>query len=293
MPREFPRRKYLTAVRPGPTGSGGGPLPPSPPAGELPPEDSKLWVFTAKSIQGGENFIQDDTVEWFNERSGKIQICREYPDHPRWLIEGVNSVRAKMFNSHIISEIHMLARQRKGLPEYPSWVPARMSVKQAQANIAFRLTKHTGEVFRIKGREALETFAERSPGQFIKFVGATFIPKKIEAELTPVDPNGGLTREQTDSLLGAIAEELDRRKDEANTITVMPLDYEAPREIVDTLADAAELMRTSAAIPDDVKLYKTITTPGDRHEATRLKFVKDAEADILPDKLIEPQEDWG
>jgi hypothetical protein len=228
----------LARSLPGPLGSGAGNLPPPMPAGVLPAEDSRMWLFVPRAVQQGEAFIQDDTRDWFEDRERKVVICRDYPDHPRWIVN--NGVRARMHNAQIVSEIHMLARIMAGKPDVPAWVPARMSVKQQQSDLAYRLTKATREVFIKEGPAALEAFANKAPGQFIKFVGATFIPKQIEANVTQ-SPGSSMDAETADALLAAIAEELQRRQDEAKEVAaVRPLDYEPPAEIVDMVRQTAE-----------------------------------------------------
>ena len=62
-----------------------GPIPEPLPAGQLPPDDSPMWLFTPDAVRSGEQFIQADTIEWFMDRGGKVQVRRDYPDHPRWL----------------------------------------------------------------------------------------------------------------------------------------------------------------------------------------------------------------
>lgn len=228
----------LARSLPGPLGSGAGSLPLPMPAGALPAEDSRMWLFVPRAVQQGEAFIQDDTRDWFEDRERKVVICRDYPDHPRWIVN--NGVRARMHNAQIVSEIHMLARIMAGKPDVPAWVPARMSVKQQQSDLAYRLTKATREVFIKEGPAALEAFANKAPGQFIKFVGATFIPKQIEANVTQ-SPGQSMDAETADALLAAIAEELQRRQDEAKEVAaVRPLDYEPPAEIVDMVRQTAE-----------------------------------------------------
>lgn len=228
----------LARSLPGPLGSGAGKLPAPLPAGVLPPEDSRLWQFVPRAVQLGEAFIQDDTRDWFDDRDRKVVICRDYPDHPRWIMN--EGVRARMHNAQIISEIHMLARITAGKSDVPAWVPARMSVKQQQSDLAYRLTKATRDVFIVQGKEALEAFAARAPGQFIKFVGATFIPKQIEANVTQ-SAGQSMDAETADALLSAIAEELKRRQDEMKEIAVArPLDFEPPAEIIDMVQQTAE-----------------------------------------------------
>ena len=234
------RKPHITNVMPGPVTHNKQFLPVPPPAGTLPPDDSRLWVFVPKAVQQGEAFIQEDTREWFADRDFKVQVCRSYPDHPRWLASGRDSLRVKMHNSHIISEIHMLARTHLGLPDMPPWVAARMSVKQQQADLAYRLTKSARDVFLREGKLAIETFASKAPGQFIKWVSNTFIAKQIEQQVT-VTPGGGISPEEADNMLEMIAEELRRRADDAQATVITPLDYVAPeRGIVETMRDTGD-----------------------------------------------------
>lgn len=280
----MPSDARLTNAVPGPrafegTKTGKVRLPAPLAAGILPPDDSRMWLFVPKSVQQGESFIQDDTRDWFRDRDSKVVICRDYPDHPRWVPLKTNSLRARMHNSHIVSEIHMLARMAAGKPEYPDWVPARMTVKQQQADLSFRLTKATREVFVKAGKDAMEAFATKAPGQFIKFVGATFIPKKIESDVV-VRPGEILDPETADQILVALNEELQRRSEEAKLIaTTDVLDYDPPAEVVDMVADTAGLFAEA-----------TTTMPGERMAISRmpgasnlhrgLKKVVDLEADI-------------
>lgn len=250
-------------------------------AGILPPDDSRMWLFVPRSVQQGESFIQDDTRDWFDDRDRKVVICREYPDHPRWVVLKGNNIRARMHNSHIVSEVHMLARLHAGKPEYPDWVPARMTVKQQQADLAFRLTKATREVFVKSGKEALESFASKAPGQFVKFVGATFIPKKIESDVT-VRPGEVLDPEVADQILAALNEELQRRADEAKVIsTTDVLDYDAPADVVDMVADTAGTF--AAATEHGVERIGALRDPAHRALTQHLDKVIDLEADVPPE----------
>ena len=248
-------------------------------AGVLPAEDSRMWLFVPKSVQQGEAYIQDDTRDWFDARDRKVVICRNYPDHPRWVILKTSNLRQQMHNAHIVSEVHMLARLAAGRPEYPDWVPARMTVKQQQADLSFRLTKATREVFVKAGKEAMENFASRAPGQFIKFVGATFIPKKIESDVT-VRPGEVLDPEAADQILAALNEELRRRAEEAKLVaTTNVLDYDAPAEIVDMVAGTAG---TFATATETGKSERVAALRGPTHKALtyHLDKVVDLEADV-------------
>lgn len=264
----------LTRSMPGPS-THGARLPEVLPAGVLPPEDSRMWQFLPRAVQQGEAFIQDDTRDWFEDRDRKVVISREYKDHPRWIHS--KSIRSQMHNAQIISEVHMLARIAAGRPDLPAWVPARMSVKQQQSDLAFRLTKAAREVFIVKGKEALETFAERAPGQFVKFIGATFIPKQIEANVTQ-SPGQTMDAETADALLEAISAELKRRESESREIaTTRPLDYEAPAEIIDMVRGAADTFH-QAAEPSRVLGASKDAHPSDI--ARKLNKVVDLEADV-------------
>lgn len=265
---------------PGPLGTGAGRLPTPLPAGVLPPDDSKLWQFSVpKAIQAGESYIQDDTREWFAERDHKVVIQREYPDHPRWVIDGKNSVRAKMFNAGIACEIHMLARITAGKPEYPDWVPARMSVKQQQADVAYRLTKAARKVFIAEGEDAMKTFAQKAPGQFIKTMMATFIPKKIESDVN-LNPGSSLSTEDADKLIEALKDEMARREQEMKIVNAEDvLNFEPPKDLVGELNAVTE--RLIDATGDPNRMPSTIRTPGRVEITQRLGHVVDLEADLV------------
>lgn len=267
---------------PGPLGSGAGPLPPLLPAGVLPSEDSRLWHFDARAVQQGEGFIQDDTRDWFEDRDRKVVISRSYPDHPRWLLN--DGVRARMHNYKIVSEVHMLARVTAGLSDVPAWVPARMSVKQQQSDVGFRLLKLTREQLIVSGKDAMAAFAQRAPGQFLKFVATVSVPRQIEANVTQsagtvMDP------ETADALLAAIAEELGRRQDEMKEIAVVrPLDYEPPVDVVDAVKDVA---KTFHAATEPARALGSAKNAHPSMLTDRLSSVIDLEADV-----VEPQTEW-
>jgi hypothetical protein len=226
-PKGWRKRNFLPGPKHAPVA-----LPPPPEAGVMPPEDSRLWLFTPKSIQQGEAFIQDDTREWFEDRGRKVQIRRDYPDHPRWVLNG--GMRGVTHNGNLVSEVHLLARISAGMSEYPEWVPARMTLKQQQADLAFRLTKSARMAFLQTGNDAMRMFAQKAPGQFVKFIAATFIPRKIETELTV--PDGQLDTETADILIEKLAEELKRREVETKVInSTYTLDYDPPVNIVDSV----------------------------------------------------------
>lgn len=212
-------------------------LPPVLPAGELPGEQSKMWFFTPASVRAGEKFIQDDTREWFRDRGFKVEVKRQYPDHPRWLIDGARARRAAMANGNVTAEIHMLIRVHNGLVEFPGWVNARMSIKATQADLAFKLTKLTRETFIKHGEKAMEDFAARAPAQFIKFVAATFVPRKIEVQQMD---GSGLEPEERTLLLRALADELKRREEQSVIdATVNVLDFEPMGDIRETIDHVA------------------------------------------------------
>lgn len=280
----MPNGGRLTNAIPGPrafegTKAGKLKLPAPLAAGILPADDSRMWLFVPRSVQQGESFIQDDTRDWFDDRDRKVVICREYPDHPRWVVLKGNNIRARMHNSHIVSEVHMLARLHAGKPEYPDWVPARMTVKQQQADLAFRLTKATREVFVKRGKDALEMFADKAPGQFVKFVGATFIPKKIESDVT-VRPGEVLDPEAADQILAALNEELQRRADEAKLVaTTDVLDYDAPADVVDMVADTAGTFAAATEV-GSLERVGAMRDPAHRALTQHLDKVVDLEADV-------------
>ena len=260
---------------PGPLGTGAGKLPDPLPAGVLPPEDSRLWQFVPRAVQQGEAYIQDDTRDWFEDRDRRVVICRDYVDHPRWILN--TGVRARMHNAQIISEIHMLARISAGRSDVPSWVPARMSVKQQQSDLSYRLTKAAREVFIKEGKAALEAFAAKAPGQFVKFIGATFVPKQIEANVTQ-SVGQTMDAETADALLAAIADEIKRREVESKEIAmVRPLDYENETEIVDMVRQSAETFHMAAEPNGPLGGAKNGEPRAMTHQLNR---VIDLEADI-------------
>lgn len=264
---------YVENSLPGPP-SRGTKLPDPLPAGVLPHEDSRLWMFVPKAVQQGEAFIQDDTRDWFEERDRKVVICRAYPDHPRWIL--VSTLRSKILNDSIVSEVHMLARLHGGRPEYPSWVPARLSVKQHQSDISFRLTKLARQVLVSEGDQAMRTFAQKSPGQFLKFVADTFVPKKVEQTVTA--SGGSLDTETADALLEALAAEVKRREEEALVARNSPLDYEAPAKIVDMVEATANVFHQ--ATEPKRKLGATAALMKHGRSARTINIVKDLEADF-------------
>lgn len=207
-------------------------------------------------------------------------------------MSGRDSLRVKMHNAHIISEIHMLARTHAGLPDMPPWVAARMSVKQQQSDLAYRLTKSARDVFLRDGKLAIETFAAKAPGQFIKWVSNTFIAKQIEQQIT-VTPGGGISPEEADNMLEMIADELRRRAEDAKTVTITPLDYDPPeRGIVETMKETGEAFHAAAADgPPGVFIGTSRgatpkSTPG---AAYRLGSV----TDIISDQDEVDKEFWG
>jgi hypothetical protein len=236
-----------------------------------------MWHFVPRGVQEGEAFIKDDTREWFEERDRKIVICREYPDHPRWQLTAAKSVRTQLYNGTVVAEIHMLARIMAGRPDVPEWVPARMTVKQQQADLGFRLVKATRDVFRTKGKEAMETFADKAPGQFIKFIGATFVPKQIETQLN-TNPNE-LSKETVGQYLDLIADELQRRANEAQVLRAAPMDYESPTDMMGAVEDVAFQMTDAAATK-----HPGVARMDTHNEVTKnLKHVVD---------IITPRDEW-
>lgn len=267
-------------------------LPPVLPAGQLPPENSNMWLFTPKSVQQGERFIQDDTRQWFAERNFLVPVQRHYRDHPRWLVAGETSRRAAISNGNITSEIHMLIRLHNGLPEYPEWVNARMAIKVQQADLAYKLTKATRDTWLKHGKQALEDFAQRAPAQFVKFVATTFVPKKVEVE--QVSDGSGLDSEERGMLLKALADELKRRQDQAlvdGTVTV--LDYEPQNDLVETMNDLGEQLRVAAAIEPGQHLMDTGNTQPKGAVAANLKRVENVIDHVETERSIAFAEGTG
>jgi hypothetical protein len=213
-------------------------LPPVLPAGQIPGEQSGIWFFTPAAVRAGEKFIQDDTRAWFRDRDFKVEIKRSYPDHPRWLVDGAQARRAAMANGNVTAEIHMLVRIHNDLPEFPGWVNARMAIKATQADLSYKLTKAARETFIKHGATAMEDFALKAPAQFIKFIAATFVPKKIEVQQTD---GSGLDSEERTMLLKALADELKLRQEKAVLdATVNVIDYEPQHDIVQALETVGE-----------------------------------------------------
>jgi hypothetical protein len=242
--------------------------------GVIPPEDNRLWMFTPRAITAGERWIQDDTREWFEQNERKVVICRSYPTHPRWTVgAAADTARARIYHEGIVSEVHMLVRLTAGLPEVPSWVPARLSLKQAQADLAYRLTKSARGVFVRQGEQAMKDFAERAPGQFLKWLGATFVPKQIEQNVT-VTPGQSLDPQQAEDILQALDAELKRRADEAKLLKNNPTDFEAAL-VSDSLKEVAD--RFTVAVGDNVQNARALKPEA----AYRLNKVIDLEADLV------------
>ena len=267
--------------------SGALPLPPPTAPGVMPPEDSRLWLFVPKAVQRGESFIQDDTRDWFLERERKVPIAREYLDHPRWLTGKIaETMRGKVFNGQIISEVHMLARLDAGMPEYPAWVPVRLSVRQVQADTAFRLTKLARQVLLAKGRQAMEDFATRAPGQFIKFIGTTFVPKRIETEATVVP--GGMDPETADALIAALSEELKRREDDMKLVTIQSgTDYEVVDAEAGLIAAAREL-HDASNVGRSVNFGERVR-PATKGHHPQARFIDHSIGKIQGDPAAEPE----
>lgn len=264
---------HLPVMLPGPKKSAA--LPGILPAGVIPDEGSRIWLFVPKSVQQGEQWIQDDTRDWFDDRERKVEVRRDYPSHPRWIIKGANTMRATIHNAGIVSEIHMLVRIAAGLPEFPVWVPARMTLKQTQSDLAFRLSKTARDVFIRQGQQALKDFAERAPGQFIKFIGATFVPKQIEAEIK-TSVAGGLDPETADQIIDALSQEMQRRAEEAKTfLAATTLDYEPAGNVAASLEGSAQVLHEATA-DNSIGASRR----GDITATRRLRDVQDAEQDV-------------
>lgn len=207
------------------------------PAGVLPGEQSKMWKFTPEAIQRGESMIGDDTREWFADREFKLEVKREYPDHPRWMLTSKHPKQRNSHNGNLVSEVHMLIRTHAGLAPYPDWVGARMAIKAIQSDISYRLAKLARGSLIKHGEEAFQALATRAPAQFIKLLSQTFVPKKIEVEH---NDGTGLEPSERTMLLKALADELKRREDAAYQLaTTDVMDYEPQN--TDGLAVIGEL----------------------------------------------------
>jgi hypothetical protein len=169
----------------------------------------------------------------------------------------------------------MLARIKAGLSDVPAWVPARMTVKQQQADLAYRLTKATRDVWLQEGKGALQSFAQKAPGQFVKFVGSTFIPKQLEVQNIPSD---AISTEAADMILSEIAAELQRRSDEAKHLSNAPLDYDAPGDPVKNVRELGEAFRVAV----DEKYPGTLYIPERLENVSGLNRVVDIMTDADP-----------
>lgn len=217
----------------------GWPLPAVLPAGELPTEDSRMWLFTPKSIVAGRAWIQSDTHEWL-DANWPVPVARDYPTHPRWLLPNRPTMRSAVANANIVAEVHLAIRLMHDLPEFPPHVHGRIALKQMQSSLAYRLTKATHKAVADKTLdETIVMFRDKAPGQFLKWVTNTFIPKKIEVEKVPV-ADEGLNREDARKIGDAIMEELERRAAQAQFDAAQPHDTEAidilPQETLDLSA---------------------------------------------------------
>lgn len=245
---------YVPSMRPVQITHGGKMPQPSPP-GEFPPEDSRLWLFVPECIQRGEAFIQQDTIEWLHDLgTANLVICRSYPTHPRWIVvNGQNmrttKARSDMSNGKVISEIHLLARRMRNMPDFPDWVRAVMSLKQQQSDVAYRISKAARKTAITHLDDAMKTFAERAPAAFVRFLAATFIPKKIEADIKTTNGFSGVDPESLSNMVEAFENELKRREAEGlRDARTHVLDYEPPVEISpEALAGEAEKFREAAA----------------------------------------------
>lgn len=285
-------RDPSTRVAPAKPGPSKGPLPAPLPPGQIPDENSRLWKFIPKAITQGERWIQDDTRDWFDDAGGLAgaQVRRDYPTHPRWIVgAAANTSRGSMLNEGIVSEVHLLIRITAGLPDVPSWVPARLSLKQAQADLAYRLTKTARGVFVEKGKDAMASFADRAPGQFLKFIASTFIPKQIEQNVT-VTPGQSLDPDTADAILEALNAELKRREDEARRLRDDPDSYEGG-PVIENLADAANTLAAATGVSENHRLARIVDAKNLGPDAARgLNKVIDLEAD---DYEVVPREiEW-
>lgn len=199
------------------------------PAGVLPPDDSRLWLFTKQAIANGEKIIQDDTREWFQDHGFKVQIRRDYPDHPRWMVgPKARQMTGRMHNNRIVSEVHVLVRVHNDLPPVPDWAYARATIRQLEGDLAYRLTKDARRAWVNHGKTALEDMARRAPSQFVNFVAKTFIPKKVEVQEVKDNP----TKDALDTLIEAVNRQLRVLEGDMKVINDVPMDYDPNGDIV-------------------------------------------------------------
>ena len=221
--------------------------PPDPlPAGVMPDEMSPLWYFTNKANRLGERHILDDTRDWFRDRGFSVQICRSYPDHPRWQVRKPRgeSLQVDLANNEIVAEIHMLARIHAKLPDMPDWVAKRVAVKHLQSGLAYEILNGIGRSWRKYGQEALDTLAQHKPAQFIK-IATTMLPRTTIHETAPPVQSTEVINEPA----RMVEEELTRRQnDHAAVHASAVIDYETMGDVTDAFKDVADKLNAASGV---------------------------------------------
>lgn len=246
--------------------------------GEVPPENSGWWHFSLAAGRGREESVRDDTRQWFAERRGMIQICRNYPDHPRWQPRTSNGSNP-VANYGIISEIHVLARITKGLPAVPSWYLEDMTVKQVRSEFGTRFLRIARDASVKHLPEALDALAVKDPKSFVKIMMELGLPATSEVEhnhTVHVADGDKELLETTRDLLAKVRDEK-RRREMAIDVTakvisgsiedralhvqelkeVRPLDFVPREDPRQTLRDVAVDMREAVNAKPDRTDYFT------------------------------------
>lgn len=251
--------------------------------GVMPPEDSKLWLFVPKALQQGSQFILQDTIDWLMERRFQVRIEREYFEHPRWIAAMHPSAEERMLNNEVVTEVHMAMRLHHQLPLFPDWVVTRMSLKQSQAELAYVLMRNLENVFDRRGKEALETMADRAPGQFVKLVASIALPKGTRVE----EPKAGapvVDQANIDSLLALLKTEMTRRTNEAKEAIDVPIDVEENDPVL-PLVEKIEEIRLVTCPTSPITEIRKFTNPKSNLLTRSLDKVQPFEVHDEPDEI--------
>lgn len=253
--------------------------------GVMPPEDSRLWMFVPKALQQGSQFILQDTIDWLMECRFQVRIEREYFEHPRWIAAMHPSTEERMLNNEVVSEVHMAMRIHHQLPMFPDWVVTRMSLKQSQAELAYLLMRNLENVFDRRGREALETMADRAPGQFVKLIASVALPKGTRTEepkvgAPAVDPAN------IDSLLALLKTEMARRANEAKDAIDVPIDVEENDPVMPLVEKIEEIRLVTCPKSPITEIHK-FANPKSQLLTRNLDRVQQFEVHDEPDEI-----DW-
>jgi hypothetical protein len=230
----FNVQKYMP-----PAQSRGQKVPPPTEPGVLPDEYSRLWLFVPAALKQGEAFIQSDTREWFADRNFTVPISRSYPDHPRW--NHTKSLKAKMENGYVVSEIHMLARLKAGRAEFPDNIRSAMAVKHLQADVNWRLQHAARTSFVEGGLDAMRSVRDRNPAAYLRLIHKLFAGTSLE----PATDEEALSTDKLVRMKELIEAELRKKEDNARLVTVTPMDFVRENEVeqpVDTVQKLADGM---------------------------------------------------